>query len=136
MAGERIAVEAGFGLELFRRDHTGEMRIEKLAGAIDRTGTVVALALDVAGVPHDEIVADYLLTAERLEAIIGRLLPRPSYGEALARQDPGEQLPRPESIEAILSAVADGWGGAAGWLRGQGWTVAEVERLRDRLTLP
>lgn len=106
------------------------------AAGKDRTGTVVAMALDVAGVPHEEIVADYLLTAERLEAIIGRLLPRPSYGEALARQDPGEQLPRPESIEAILTAVADGWGGAGGWLREHGWSVAEVEHLRDRLTRP
>jgi protein tyrosine/serine phosphatase len=106
------------------------------AAGKDRTGTVVAMALDVAGVPHEEIVADYLLTAERLEAIIGRLLPRPSYGEALARQQPGEQLPRPESIEAILTAVSEGWGGAAGWLRDHGWSAADVERLRERLTRP
>ncbi len=104
------------------------------AAGKDRTGTVVAMALDVAGVPREEIVADYVLTAERIEQIIGRLLPRPSYGEALAKQSIAEQVPRAESIEAILSALDDGYGGAAGWLLAHGWSEAEVERLRRRLT--
>jgi hypothetical protein len=92
------------------------------------------MALDVAGVPHDEIVADYVLTAERIEAILDRLRPRPAYGEALAKQELGEQLPRAESIDAILRALEDGYGGAAGWLLAHGWDEAEVERLRVRLT--
>ena len=80
------------------------------AAGKDRTGTVVAMALDVAGVPREEIVADYVLTAERIEQIIGRLMPRPAYGEALAKQSIDEQVPRAESIEAILSALDDGLG--------------------------
>lgn len=104
------------------------------AAGKDRTGTVVAMALDVAGVPHEEIVADYVLTAERIEAIIGRLMSRPAYGHALSRQSIDEQSPKPESIEAILRAVDAGWGGAAGWLLDHGWTPADVEGLRHRLT--
>lgn len=104
------------------------------AAGKDRTGTVIAMALDVAGVPHDEIVADYVLTAERIEQIIGRLMPRPAYGHALAKQSVDEQSPKAESIEAILRAVDAGWGGAAGWLVAQGWTEAEVTALRERLT--
>ena len=106
------------------------------AAGKDRTGTVVAMALDVAGVPHDEIVADYVLTGERLEQIVGRLMPREAYGPALAKQKLADQLPQAESIEAILAAVDEGWGGAAGWLRAQGWSEADVERLRRRLTEP
>ena len=107
------------------------------AAGKDRTGTVVAMALDVAGVPHDEIVADYVLTAERIEQIIGRLMPRPAYGEALAKQTLDEQVPagrvdrgdpRPPSTRAT--------GGAAGWLVAHGWSDDEVERLRRRLTEP
>ena len=64
------------------------------AAGKDRTGTVVAMALDVAGVPHEEIVADYVLTAERIEQIIGRLMPRPAYGQALAKQSIDEQVPQ------------------------------------------
>jgi protein-tyrosine phosphatase len=106
------------------------------AAGKDRTGTVVAMALDVAGVPREEIVADYVLTGERLEQIVGRLMPREAYGPALAKQKLADQLPRAESIRAILAAVDEGWGGAAGWLRAQGWSDADVERLRRRLTEP
>lgn len=103
------------------------------AAGKDRTGTVVAMALDVAGVPREEIVADYVLTGERIEAIIGRLSPRPAYGEALAKQSIADQVPRAESIEAILTALSDGYGGAAGWLREHDWSAEDVERLRSRL---
>ena len=106
------------------------------AAGKDRTGTVVAMALDVAGVPHDEIVADYVLTGERLEQIVGRLMPREAYGAALAQQKLSDQLPQGDSIRAILSAVDEGWGGGAGWLVALGWSEAEVERLRRRLTEP
>ncbi len=106
------------------------------AAGKDRTGTVVAMALDVAGVPHDEIVADYVLTGERLEQIVGRLMPRDAYGPALAKQKLADQLPRAESIRAILDAVDEGWGGAGGWLLAHGWSEAEVDRLRRRLTEP
>lgn len=113
---------------------TGATVVHCAAGK-DRTGTVVAMALDVAGVPREEIVADYVLTAERLELIVGRLLSRPAYGEALARQRLEDQMPRAESVSAILDAVDEGWGGAAGWLRDQGWSDTDVERLRARLTV-
>jgi protein tyrosine/serine phosphatase len=106
------------------------------AAGKDRTGTVVAMALDVAGVPHDEIVADYVLTGERLERIVGRLMPREAYGAALAQQKLSDQLPQADSIRAILTAVDEGWGGAPGWLLAQGWSEADVERLRRRLTEP
>jgi protein tyrosine/serine phosphatase len=106
------------------------------AAGKDRTGTVVAMALDVAGVPREEIVADYVLTGERIHDIIGRLMPRESYGAALATQDLEDQRPRAESIEAILDAVHEGWGGAEGWLRDRGWSAEDVERLRARLTEP
>ncbi|MFC6713672.1 tyrosine-protein phosphatase [Branchiibius cervicis] len=104
------------------------------AAGKDRTGTVVAMALDVAGVPHAEIAADYALTQERLAAIIDRLARRPSYGEALATQTLADQTPHADSALAVLTALDEGWGGAAGWLREQGWSQDEVEQLRDRLT--
>ena len=43
------------------------------AAGKDRTGVVVALALTVAGVEPEVIVADYVATNERIEAIIERL---------------------------------------------------------------
>ena len=103
------------------------------AAGKDRTGTVVGMALDVAGVPVDEIVADYALSGERIEAILARLADRPLYGPALSAQPLADQTPRPETMTAILGALADGFGGSAGWLRAQGWSEADVDRLRRRL---
>ncbi|NHA67842.1 tyrosine-protein phosphatase [Phycicoccus sp. CMS6Z-2] len=104
------------------------------AAGKDRTGTVVAMALDVAGVPHEEIVADYVLSGERIEAIIARVAGTDSQGPVLRDQDVADQTPRAESMQAILDAVEDGWGGAEGWLRAQGWSADDVGALRDRLT--
>ncbi len=103
------------------------------AAGKDRTGTVVGLALDVAGVSHEQIVADYLATGERIEAILGRLLARPAYAQHLASHTVAEQLPRPEAMAAILSHVTSEFGGSGGWLRSAGWSQADVDLLRRRL---
>ncbi|MGL5911429.1 MAG: tyrosine-protein phosphatase, partial [Phycicoccus sp.] len=97
------------------------------AAGKDRTGTVVALALDAVGVPHGEIVADYLLTTERLDAILAR---------SDTPYSADDERPRAESIHAFLSVLDERWGGAAGWLRAHGWSDDDVTRLRDRLTRP
>lgn len=99
----------------------------------DRTGTIVALALDVAGVPVEEIITDYLLTDERLEVLIDGLKQRPVYAPVLAHQSVEDQRPRRETIEAILMALHEDHGGTGGWLVAQGWTPAEVDALRERL---
>jgi protein-tyrosine phosphatase len=106
------------------------------AAGKDRTGTVVALALEVAGVPRGEIVADYVLSAERIEAIMGRLLPRDAYGPVLRHENVGDQTPQAQSVTRVLDALEERWGGAGGWLRGQGWSDEDVHRLRTRLTVP
>jgi protein-tyrosine phosphatase len=113
-------------------DASGATVVHCAAGK-DRTGTVAGLALDVAGVPHEQIVADYMATGERIEAIMARLLSRPAYAEHLASHTVAEQRPQPQAMEAILEYAAAQFGGAAGWLRAQGWSDDEVERLRGRL---
>ena len=104
------------------------------AAGKDRTGTVVALALEVAGVPRHEIVADYVLSAERIDAIIERLLPREAYGPVLRHEHVDEQTPQAQAVTRVLDALADQWGGATGWLLGHGWSEDDVDRLRTRLT--
>lgn len=101
------------------------------AAGKDRTGTVVALALDVAGVPHEEIVADYLLTDERIVRIIERLATVEVYGHL----DPGsvqEQRPAAEAMIGLLESV-DELGGTRELLRSQGWSHEQVDALATRL---
>lgn len=104
------------------------------AAGKDRTGTVTALALSVAGVPDEEIVADYAVTAERIAQIIDRLVDVEPYKWGLQGRSIEEQTPRPETMAAILGTLAEDHGGAEGWLREQGWDDQRVEQLRARLT--
>ncbi|MBB6567121.1 protein-tyrosine phosphatase [Kribbella sandramycini] len=101
-------------------------------GGKDRTGMVVALALRVAGVPDDAIVADYFLTQSRLQ---------PWLEEQLAAEPDTAKHPemiefrdtRAESIVAILRHIDEVYGGAEAYLRHGGLTDADLSRLRDRL---
>ncbi|WP_156400032.1 tyrosine-protein phosphatase [Phycicoccus sp. Soil748] len=103
------------------------------AAGKDRTGTVVGLALSVAGVADEDVVADYVATGERIERVVERLRARPAYGEALEDQPMEHHRPRPETMARILTVLAERHGGAAGWLQQQGWSDEQVEQLRKRL---
>lgn len=126
------------------------------AAGKDRTGVLVALVLDAVGVERDAIVADYVLTATRLEAMFRR------WTSASDRPMPADltpHMPRAEVMAAVLArldaqfdgAQFDGaqfdrvqfdrvgydhageTGGAAGWLRANGLDDAALSRLRERL---
>ncbi len=103
------------------------------AAGKDRTGTVTAMALSVAGVPDEEIVADYVETASRIEKIIERLVTVEPYAQGLAGRTIDEQRPTAASMEAILRTLSEQHGGATEWLREHGWTDEDINRLRSRL---
>jgi hypothetical protein len=111
---------------------TGATIVHCAAGK-DRTGTVVAMALSVAGVSDADIVADYVASAERVEQVVARLSERPAYAEVLRGQPITRQIPRAETMQRLLAVLAERHEGAAGWLREHGWTQAQVQSLRARL---
>jgi protein-tyrosine phosphatase len=110
----------------------GAVLVQCAAGK-DRTGVVVALALDAAGVDRDTIVADYLATAERIEAIMARLVSSPTYRAELAGHDAQQHAPVPGAMERLLELVEEGFGGSRNWLSAHGLAYADLERLRHRL---
>jgi protein-tyrosine phosphatase len=101
-------------------------------GGKDRTGMVVALALTVAGVPRDVIVADYALTQERLASLLA---------EQLAAEPDESRHPemvefrdtRAESLIAILAHLDTVYGGPVAYLQHGGMTPAQLDVLRRRL---
>jgi protein-tyrosine phosphatase len=103
------------------------------AAGKDRTGIVVALALDAAGAHRDAIVADYALTAQRIEAIVARLASSPTYAKDVEGHAADRHAPHPESMRRILTLLDERHGSAAGWLREQGLEDEAVETLRARL---
>jgi hypothetical protein len=103
------------------------------AAGKDRTGVVVALALDAAGVDRDEIISDYLATAQRIDAIMARLLSSSTYRAELEGHDPRSHAPLPGTMERVFELVDRGFGGPAAWLSDHGLSNAELDRLRRRL---
>jgi protein-tyrosine phosphatase len=104
------------------------------AAGKDRTGVVVALALDAAGVDRTVIVTDYLATGERIEAIFERLVSSPTYRAELEGHDPQSHAPVPGAIERVLELVEQRWGGSAAWLAANGLADVDLDRLRARLS--
>jgi protein-tyrosine phosphatase len=103
------------------------------AAGKDRTGVVVALALTVAGVAPEVIVADYVATNDRLEAIVGRLSRSKMYTGDVNSRPVGAHAARAETMRAFLDQLGARYGGLPGWLSGHGFTADEVAALHARL---
>jgi protein tyrosine/serine phosphatase len=103
------------------------------AAGKDRTGVITAMALTVAGVRSEAVVADYIASADRMDAIIERLRKSRTYAEDLNGKAVSAHLPRPETMEAFLRQLNARYGGIAGWLAGHGFGDDEFGKLRARL---
>jgi protein-tyrosine phosphatase len=103
------------------------------AAGKDRTGVVVAIALDAAGVDRDTIVADYLATRERIDAIVERLISSSTYRAELEGHDPQQHAPVPGTMERVLELVDERFGSSAAWLTANGLGGRDLERLTSRL---
>jgi protein-tyrosine phosphatase len=103
------------------------------AAGKDRTGVVCALALAVAGVPHEEIVADYALTAEVIDALVAKLAASPTYADDMVTRDVASHTPRAETMHRVLTLLDERFGGPTGWLEKHGFGPDEQAALRARL---
>jgi protein-tyrosine phosphatase len=103
------------------------------AAGKDRTGVVVAMALAAAGVDEQRIVADYMESAQRIEAIMARLVSSETYRAELEGHDPQSHAPRAGTMERVLELVREQSGGPAAWLVEHGLTDEELAALRRRL---
>ncbi|WP_152361301.1 tyrosine-protein phosphatase [Microlunatus speluncae] len=98
----------------------------------DRSGTVVALALSLAGVSAEAIAADYAAVSEQTRALFNEWLAAatdPTEREQLAE----ELSSRPETMIAMLDHLDSGYGGTEAYLRRGGLGSEAVDRLRSRL---
>jgi protein-tyrosine phosphatase len=96
------------------------------AAGKDRTGTVVAILLRLAGYALSEIHLRAVFAAE-LVAI---------DDEVLRRRWSGIQHSRPETIRTMLAHLDNHYGGAEPYLRTHGVSDAELARVRTRLREP
>ncbi len=100
------------------------------AAGKDRTGVVIALLLDLAGVPTEVIVEDYALTAGYFASPRSRVEP-PDW-----RHEPLDLESSPPLMAQALAHLDRAHGGARALLRRQGIADDDIDRLVDHLTEP
>jgi protein-tyrosine phosphatase len=110
----------------------GSVLIHCAAGK-DRTGVVVALALDAAGVDRATIVADFVATGDRVHAIFDRLLQSETYRQELEGVDPATHTPLAQTMERFFELLDEQAGGSADWLLTHGLSEEDLFRLCRRL---
>ena len=119
-------------LRLLAAAETGPAVVHCAAGK-DRTGVVVALALSLAGVTREAVVADYVRSAERIDGILDRLRASATYGPHLADVGPADVAPVAGSMERFLDHVDREYGGPHGLAMTIGVDEETVARLAARL---
>jgi len=102
------------------------------AAGKDRTGVVAALVLSVLGVEDEQIVEDYLLSAQAVEAVLARLGTSELYREELDGATVESQRPQRAAMQAFLAALAEAGGGPA-WLLAHGLAESELRAGQQAL---
>lgn len=97
----------------------------------DRTGLVAAMLLELAGVPRDDIAADFAETDRQLAAQYEKWIALTEPAKRAAIRD--ELRCPPERIVRVLDHVEMRWGGVAGYLEAAGMAASAIEELGDRL---
>lgn len=113
--------------------HADGAALVHCAAGKDRTGTMVAAALSLAGVERAAIVDDYAASSERMEAIVARLLSTGTYADNLRGRPLSSHLTYPETMRALLEHIDDKYGGFEPLLATIGWTPADTGTIRDKL---
>jgi protein tyrosine/serine phosphatase len=103
------------------------------AAGKDRTGVIVALALTLAGVEQDTVVADYAATDEKLDLIMERLARSRVYAGGVLNRPLRVHAPLPETMKAFLEQVAARYAGVEGYLTANGFGPDEIALLRAKL---
>lgn len=107
------------------------------AAGKDRTGVVVAFALSVAGVPDDDVAAEYAIGPERVARTVDRLRTLPGYAAMIDNMPPEAHLTPARYMVEFLAAVRARYGSPRAWLATAGGVGQDVlDRLAELLTEP
>ena len=104
------------------------------AGGKDRTGTISALLLGIAGVPPETIAQDYALTARYLIDRYFDEQAAPGVTPATYTwKDYQSEFCPPEAMLKVLGHLDDHYGGIEGYVRAVGLSDHQIESLRHAL---
>ena len=128
---ERFKGNVGKSVQAVANAPAGGVVIHCVGGK-DRTGLLVAFLLHLAGVPDEEIAADYAVSEERLLPRHEAWFAAAESEEELARLQRIAQTPA-ASMTGVFAELERRYGGIEGYLRDAGVDDEELERARARL---
>jgi protein-tyrosine phosphatase len=103
------------------------------AAGKDRTGVLAALVLEILGVDRSIIVEDYVLTASRMDLIIGRMSDMPNAKEVVAAIPQFLLRAEAETMELFLDRLEKEHGGARQWALAAGVPEAALAVMESTL---
>ena len=106
------------------------------AAGKDRTGVLAALILEIVGVDREVIVADYVITAERLRFIMDRWLADPEFAERMAKVPASRLSVEAATMEGFLDHLRARFGGARSWALSAGVPAGALDRMVDLVLEP
>ncbi len=95
----------------------------------DRTGVLAALVLDILGVARTTIVEDYLITATRIEAILGRIFRDDPDGRTINDLPARAFAVEAATMEGFLDGLDQRHGGAREWALAAGVSPARLDAM-------
>src|SRR5690606_27911327 len=133
-----FAESSGRLVEAVRVIAAGEATLVHCTAGKDRTGVVIALALEAAGADRNAVVADYARTGELIPAAarratserLAKKYPQSRHAWMLATESPAEVM------RDALTALDEQWGSASAYLRAHGVSAAELAALVAALVEP
>jgi hypothetical protein len=106
------------------------------AAGKDRTGVLAALVLDILGVEHGVIVADYVVTAERMELILARYRADPELASRMEKVPAYRFSVEADTMERFLAHLEAQFGGARAWAVASGVDPSALDTMVDLLLEP
>jgi hypothetical protein len=106
------------------------------AAGKDRTGVLAALVLDILGVDLGVIVADYMITKDRMPLILDRYRNDPAFTRRMASVPPSRFGVEASTMDGFLAGLHARFGGAERWAVDAGVPADALERMVGRLLEP
>jgi protein-tyrosine phosphatase len=106
------------------------------AAGKDRTGVLAALVLDILGVEREVIVADYVVTASRMELILDRLGRSMPEGRGAYKLPPKAVAVEASTMIGFFEGLDQQHGGARQWALAAGVPVSCLDDMTRLLTTP
>ena len=103
------------------------------AAGKDRTGVLSATALGAVGVRDEDIVEDYVLTANSIDKVIGRFAANPNAPAFYKDNPPSYFTPYAETMKRVLEHVREEYGSFAEYLIRNGLPQSSLDALRTSL---